>query len=961
MRIGAVRLRDASYMAFSLSNVTTPDNRIAISGFYSGGETMSLNMRGGLRGSGTAGNIIAKAAAAHFATSTVTTFFKAAPLMLGVIGVSSLVGGASYTSTRTEVIPVLYEQDACGNDVSKSNGVDSISADAEYSGEVITVADIEACANRQEYLDLVTPTYQFYCKKYGIKFPGILALQGIWEAGVPTTISTVMRQDNNMGGLKYSPSQPHAQRGGPVPSNETGGNYSHFNNMTEYIEAAVWTIANEASPYGTAMQYKDSDITKFTRALCSMWVEGNEPGSLDVGYAYSEELLEGYKEYGLSKYEVESAGSSSSGSRSSSGSGSSGSSSSASTAGKVVNTKTGNYVVSPLDPTSIKKKEKSSFCHGDMPADKVKYIVLHDTQGKTDAASTIIDAMDANGNGVPHFVIDKSGTVYGLVPINKITHHAAPANEGANGTFSIEEERDDKKDIELDEEKQDYAMNAWSIGISLVHDSGNYPAEQLNALDSLIAYIDKQVGSKPSIITHKEWATDKTDCDSTLPIGKYKESRNHVGNSGDVQIATATAEEEDPCGEPIEEASGESVPGGQKIAEAAVQLAGGTADDSWTISPNSHTKPTDEHYSLFCQKREELFPDSDHYYWASCDVSVATAIRMSGADPAFPEYLGYQIKYVEEQPDLWAKVGTYSQGDTEEKFQPGDVLINSSHIYLYVGNDAVKQKFPSSNANVYHGSNNGEGQSKLPRVYYEETCPASKTFDIYRSKVMIGGAGNASSSNIPDKMTFKNLAEGYCPAPDTVEAYMGRIGSWEGNVNVENGIRSLGVIGDVKKICDFYDAKGGYTDAAGFERIRDLGDCYIVAIGEFPYAASGFDRVRVGDMVTLGYDDGTTIKAIVGDHKGWYYEGHNVDPTDSNSWTNIYWEHDPQGRDGWGTAWGHGPFQSGTDWDINIVEFWGSDSTGNPMAGALQKSTGKNMTRLVSVVNEGMSPEFAAF
>lgn len=180
---------------------------------------------------------------------------------------------------------------------------DDTGSTSSWNGGKITVEDIEACQSREEYLQLVMPCYQYHCQQYGIKFPGVLALQGIYEAGVPNNISNVMRSDNNMGGLKYSSAIPHAQQGSAVPSNESGGCYCRFNSIDEYIEAAVWNIAHDGSPYGTAMSYKDKDVTNFTRALCNMWIGGVEPGNPPGEYGYSEYVIADYEKYGLSKYE----------------------------------------------------------------------------------------------------------------------------------------------------------------------------------------------------------------------------------------------------------------------------------------------------------------------------------------------------------------------------------------------------------------------------------------------------------------------------------------------------------------------------------------------------------------------------------------------------------------------------------------------------------------------------------
>lgn len=178
---------------------------------------------------------------------------------------------------------------------------------------------------------------------------------------------------------------------------------------------------------------------------------------------------------------------------------------------------------------------------------------------------------------------------------------------------------------------------------------------------------------------------------------------------------------------------------------------------------------------------------------------------------------------------------------------------------------------------------------------------------------------------------------------------VGYIGSWEGRVGP---LRGLGLIGDVLQMANYYDANDGYTDNAGFERIGDL---YIVAIASGPFAAKGQDTVQIGDLLSIYFDDGTVIKAIVGDWKGRYVPD-GVSLSDPQYWNWEWTGTDPQGRADSSTGWGHSYGN-----DVHVLEFWGIDSAGDPMAGAIQKSTGGNMKRVKSITNYGMSADFDQF
>ena len=169
-----------------------------------------------------------------------------------------------------------------------------------------------------------------------------------------------------------------------------------------------------------------------------------------------------------------------------------------------------------------------SFPHGDLPADKVKYIVMHDTESGTDSAENIANAW-AGGHVAAHFIVNKEGRVIQCVPIDKIAHHAGFADPGSNDRYGIWEERDDYVGRSG---SGDYAMNAWSIGIEIVHehDEGAYPEVQLQALDRLVAAIDSAVGHQPSIIDHKAWGgSRKQDVSDDFPMSAYQRSRRHDG------------------------------------------------------------------------------------------------------------------------------------------------------------------------------------------------------------------------------------------------------------------------------------------------------------------------------------------------------------------------------------------------------------------------------------------------
>ena len=181
----------------------------------------------------------------------------------------------------------------------------------------------------------------------------------------------------------------------------------------------------------------------------------------------------------------------------------------------------------------IEEDYRESFVHGDKPAKYQKYIVLHDTEGDG-PASGVVEYWDGSGSGVAaHFVVNKDGSIVQCVKLDKIAHHAGFGDTGHNEKYGVEDEsRDDKVGtVELGEGVEDYGMNSYSIGIEMVHvgGEGDYPEEQLEALDGLIAYIDAYFGKESKIIDHKAWRTGNSDTSEEFAeyLKNYQDHRTH--------------------------------------------------------------------------------------------------------------------------------------------------------------------------------------------------------------------------------------------------------------------------------------------------------------------------------------------------------------------------------------------------------------------------------------------------
>ena len=127
--------------------------------------------------------------------------------------------------------------------------------------------------------------------------------------------------------------------------------------------------------------------------------------------------------------------------------------------------------------------------------------------------------------------------------------------------------------------------------------------------------------------------------------------------------------------------------------------------------------------------------------YCSCTQTAGAIVRaiadpdfdMSGAvgDPAHPK------NYLDYSPEKWVAVGEVKVGEKfDDKCQPGDLLVSpdppGGHVMLYVGNEAVRVRFPNSNANMFQGGYAGpdSNESWCPQLNYVPTH--SKTYTIWR-------------------------------------------------------------------------------------------------------------------------------------------------------------------------------------------------------------------------------------
>lgn len=155
-------------------------------------------------------------------------------------------------------------------------------------------------------------------------------------------------------------------------------------------------------------------------------------------------------------------------------------------------------------------------------------------------------------------------------------------------------------------------------------------------------------------------------------------------------------------------------------AAAAISYAYETEEES---KGNNGTK-------LWQTVFQNIFPGDSNYM--SCDRTVATALRWSGTDEEIPAGDCPALISYFSSSDKWEKVDL-SHNLEEKDLKPGDIIIRSSHVIMYVGNELVKQKYPNSNGNMVSGSLGERSPGVGSHIeYYLKGGAGESDYTVYR-------------------------------------------------------------------------------------------------------------------------------------------------------------------------------------------------------------------------------------
>lgn len=191
-----------------------------------------------------------------------------------------------------------------------------------------------------------------------------------------------------------------------------------------------------------------------------------------------------------------------------------------------------------LAQLDLNRELYDDLAHGPKGPEYQRYLVFHDTEGGG-LPEDVASYFEGNGSYVAsHFIVGKDGHIVQCVPIDQIAHHAGYGDTGNNGVFgTTDESRDDMRGSSpIGSAYPDYGMNSYSIGIEIIHvgGEGDYPAEQLAALDALVAYLDafyveQGLENAGAIIDHKMWRASNSDTSAEFAgyLANYQDHRAH--------------------------------------------------------------------------------------------------------------------------------------------------------------------------------------------------------------------------------------------------------------------------------------------------------------------------------------------------------------------------------------------------------------------------------------------------
>ncbi len=169
-------------------------------------------------------------------------------------------------------------------------------------------------------------------------------------------------------------------------------------------------------------------------------------------------------------------------------------------------------------PAKLEVKLIPQLAHGYKSPYYQRCIVMHDTTENRGFDYWIQNWIDRGGSGT-QFMVNEQGQIRQYVDMNQICWHAGgPTYSWLDQHFNVVQHTPGAGS----------AMNQCSIGIEIDHveDGRPYPAAQLDAIDRLVDYIDRYYGFEATILQHKDYRLENSDCSDEFQ-GYLKHLQRH--------------------------------------------------------------------------------------------------------------------------------------------------------------------------------------------------------------------------------------------------------------------------------------------------------------------------------------------------------------------------------------------------------------------------------------------------
>ena len=165
---------------------------------------------------------------------------------------------------------------------------------------------------------------------------------------------------------------------------------------------------------------------------------------------------------------------------------------------------------------------------------------------------------------------------------------------------------------------------------------------------------------------------------------------------------------------------------GVRIAEAACWMAVNDGKIEFNTYRDVRSSNPNLKWDAYASARAKYIPTDK--YWQSCDRAASMAIRESGVDVNFPYGGCSNIRKYLDGSDSWQCVGTADS----VTLRPGDILLSSGHIKIYVGNEMAQKYWTGSTSNCYDASLGTNSGKYRPPCLSKMGNPSSK-FKVYRA------------------------------------------------------------------------------------------------------------------------------------------------------------------------------------------------------------------------------------